>query len=76
MPSKTRAWGPHLWLRVRDLSIEIADDPLEAWLESMHPVWDRELATRGFREALIRRRRRLWGPDEKDDEEESARCGQ
>lgn len=46
-----------MWLRARDLSVEIADEPLEAWFETMHPIWSRELAIRAFRQAIRRRRR-------------------
>lgn len=66
-----------MWLRARDVSIEIGDDPLEAWVEAMHPVWSRELSTRAFRRALSQRRRHASGAAESDDEEsmeEDARC--
>ncbi|CAN0513645.1 unnamed protein product, partial [Laminaria digitata] len=52
-----RAWGTHVWVRARGLAVEIADDPLEAWFEAMHPLWSRVLATRAFRRALQRRHR-------------------
>lgn len=64
-----RAWGTHVWLRARDVSFEIQDEPLEAWFEAMHPVWSRELATRAFRLALRRRLRRAGkgGDDRRED---------
>ncbi|CAM9263924.1 unnamed protein product, partial [Ectocarpus fasciculatus] len=52
----SRAWGVHVWLRARGVGFEIADEPLEAWFEAMHPVWSRQLAARAFRRALLLRR--------------------
>ncbi|CAN0436494.1 unnamed protein product, partial [Ectocarpus sp. 8 AP-2014] len=45
----------------RGLAFEIADEPLEAWFEAMHPVWSRQLAARVFRRALLLRRRTTAG---------------
>lgn len=52
---KSRAWGTHVWVRARGVAFEIADEPLEAWFEAMHPVWSRQLAARVFRRALRQR---------------------
>lgn len=78
-----RAWGTHVWLRARDVSIEIGDEPLEAWVEAMHPVWSRELSARVFRHSFKQRRRRVRSrtagePEEagggEESDQEDARC--
>lgn len=66
-------WGTHVWVRARSLSIEIADDPVEAWFEAMHPVWARHLAARGFREAFLARRGERPAAARGDADQEDAR---
>ena len=65
-----------MWVRARGLAIEIADDPLEAWFEAMHPLWSRVLATRAFRRALRRRHRSVLQVSAPAEAEESMERGE
>jgi len=32
-------WGVHFWLSLADSAIRVLDDPLEAWLQTVTPLW-------------------------------------
>jgi hypothetical protein len=45
-----------LWLRASAIELHLLDDPTEAWLSSVYPLWQRSLAERELRSLRLRRR--------------------
>jgi hypothetical protein len=50
------AWGVHMWLRASAIELHLLDDPTEAWLSTVYPLWQRSLAERELRSLRLRRR--------------------
>jgi hypothetical protein len=45
-----------MWLRASAIELHLLDDPTEAWLSSVYPLWQRSLAERELRSLRLRRR--------------------
>jgi len=46
---------PRVWLTIKDLTFNVADNPMEAWLERSIPLWLDEAGERSVREFVLRR---------------------
>ncbi|KAF0689550.1 Aste57867_19007 [Aphanomyces stellatus] len=45
--------SPIVWIDVRQIEFELADDPMESWLDRMRPIWTAALADEEGRRQLV-----------------------